>query len=724
MKDRWYAPALLLLLLMALADIFVSFQTRHATLSGHGTDFWVRLTSLLHDAVYLPVSMIVFGRYRLGRQVEARESDLFKIEQSVRRETRRLEQTITERTAELQAEVEERRRADLLNRGRNQVLEMLAQNNAMNPTLEILLTTITEQRSSWVGTIHELGGKTLQLCASVGIPEMLIEHLQRINVAFEHSPEASSLVRRSSYTIEDTRQERTPWCQLLSANGILSAMSHPFFSADGVVLGTMTIYSRLRSKPTERDHELLEMACSMAALVFEHKRLHQQLMVYAYHDALTGLPNRRLGEDRLELAIAQSKRAQTQVAILWIDLDRFKHINDAHGHPIGDQVLKDIAFRVSGRLRETDTMARMGGDEFMIILSGVQSRDTAEETASELHKIVTAPMLLDGIELNVTISIGISMYPEDGNTAELLKQSADRAMYQAKVEHVGTRSFSPMIGIEAAELRELTDELTQAIKSDGFEIDYQPQFKADGSIVGFEALLRFRHPRLGAIPPSKFIPIAEEEGLIVPLGEWVLRNVCLQSMEWRHAGYKQVPIAVNISALQFARSDFAETVRTILTETGLNPAFLELELTESVVMKDPFESSRQLEELSRIGVTIAVDDFGTGYSSLSYLHQLPIDVLKIDRSFVEKMTDIDGTRAIVEAIISMAHTLGLRVVAEGVETLAQLRLLEQSRCDTIQGYYFSSAVRPKDAASFLVEQHLDSGEKLSAADHKQPSKLQ
>lgn len=707
MQDRLYGPALSMLAIVGIASLLVVLRIQNNQLSPeelHRLQHW---KGVLGEVVFLPVFMIVLGRYRLGRQIDVREAQLLESEQGLRRETHGLEQSIKERTAELRAEIEERQRASLLNRNRNQVLEMLAKNEPLLPTLKVVLAAITDQRTVWSSAIHQLDGETLVLRASAGVPEMLTEHLQSIRADFLDAPEAAALTLGGAYTLDNTLSERTPWRQLLSANGISAVWSLPFLAQDGKPVGVVTTYSRLRGTPSARDLEPLEMACSMAALVFEHQRLHQQLMLYAYHDVLTGVPNRRLGEERLESAIAQSQRDQNQVAVLWIDLNRFKFINDTHGHPIGDFVLQELAIRLSSRLRGNDTVARMGGDEFMIILSGVQSRDSAEKTANELHRIVTEPMSFADVDLNVTVSIGISLYPADGETAEQLKLNADNAMYKAKFEHVRTLSFSPMLGTEASELRELKEELTRALQGDGFELDYQPLCQLDGTLVAFEALLRFRHPRLGVVPPSRFIPIAEEMGLIVPLGEWVLRNVCQQSVAWQRQGMKPLTIAVNISPLQFAGKGFAEGVGSILRETGLDPALLELELTETVVMKDHLESSRQLQYLNGLGIRIAIDDFGTGYSSLSYLHQLPIDVLKIDRSFIEKIVTAEGTQPIVEAVISMAHSLGLKVVAEGVETHEQLNFLRHAQCDTIQGYLFSRPLRPEQAVPYLIARHCD-----------------
>jgi diguanylate cyclase (GGDEF)-like protein len=452
MRDRWYLPGLILCLVVACASTFLSLRMRDASASAAGE--YVRWKLLLGDVVFLPVLMIVLGRYRLGRQIERREAALYEIEQGLRQKTHGLE---------------------LLNRGRNRVLEMMAKNESLQATVKVLVATVTEQRSVWCAALHQLEGDALLLRGSVGVPEMLMDHLQRIKADFADAPEAAALQSGQAYMIEDTQQQRTPWRQLLAANGICSAWAVPFFTPEDEAVGVMTIYSRLRALPTSRDMELLDMVCSMAALVFEHQRLHQQLLLYAYHDVLTGLPNRRLGEERLEVAIAQSRRDGSQVAVLWIDLDDFKHVNDTHGHPLGDLVLQETAARLSKRLRSSDTVARMGGDEFMVILSGVQDHESAEQTAADLHQIVTQPLAFDQVDLNIAISIGISMFPEDGETAEQLKQNADMAMYQAKNEHVGTRSFSPVIGLGAAEVRDLKEELTRALHTDGFDIDYQPQ---------------------------------------------------------------------------------------------------------------------------------------------------------------------------------------------------------------------------------------------------------
>jgi EAL domain-containing protein (putative c-di-GMP-specific phosphodiesterase class I) len=318
-------------------------------------------------------------------------------------------------------------------------------------------------------------------------------------------------------------------------------------------------------------------------------------------------------------------------------------------------------------------------------------------------------MQVGELELDVSASIGISLYPEDGETVDSLAQHADLAMYSAKFSNGGVMSFSPEMDREPAERRELEAELSRALEGGGFGIAYQPLCTPNGVLTGFEALLRFSSPRLGSVSPAQFIPVAEEAHLIVPIGEWVLREVCRQIKEWQMAGRPVTSIAVNISAVQFVRDDFADTVAMVLAEAGLAGKRLILELTESTVMRDFKTSAQQMQRLKRLGVRIAIDDFGTGYSSLSYLHRLPIDVLKIVRSFMETLNEPDGTLPIVEAVLSMAHTLGLRVVAEGVETEAQLTTLRECGCDLIQGYYFSWPVPPEEATALLASGRIEVG---------------
>jgi diguanylate cyclase (GGDEF)-like protein len=394
------------------------------------------------------------------------------------------------------------------------------------------------------------------------------------------------------------------------------------------------------------------------------------------------------------------------VGVLWIGLDKFKEINDTYGHPAGDFVLRETARRLLGRMRRSDTVARMGGDEFMVVVERMEERDNAELVANDLLKILAQPIQMGETQLNVTASVGISTYPEDGVSADVLEQHADLAMHDAKFGSLGLSTFRPVLIEGHAERLLLEAAMRHGLEEGAFSLVYQPQCYPSGKLVSLEALLRFNHPQLGNVPPGRFIPIAEDTQLILPIGRWVLKEVCRQLGAWQQAGCEVVSVAVNISAIQFARNDFSGEVAEILAEADVHPSLLELELTESLVMRDFAESARQMQNLKDLGVRIAIDDFGTGYSSLSYLHRLPIDTLKIDRSFVEMIAEPEGTRPIVDAVISMSQALGLRVVGEGVETLAQMEALCKGGCDLLQGNLFSRPVPAEQALQFLRHHQL------------------
>jgi len=651
-------------------------------------------------ACVLIVFSIVFAA-RLHRRTRREELARFKMEQELQAERRDMERRVQVRTMALEAEVGERKRVERLSRGRNRILEMVAGDEPVADILQLLANTIAEFSSTWACAVHIMDAGSLDLVASSGLNPRILQKIRTISMGFSGAPESVAISCGRAHLIVDLGQEHKTWSELLRAHGLQSAWSAPFFAADGIALGTLTVYTLLKWDPQEADIEMLESARNLAAMVVERSRFQAQLLEHAYHDSLTGLPNRRMGRDRLESATARAERAGNRIAVLWIDLDRFKHINDQYGHPVGDAVLQNVAQRLSGRLRTSDTLARMGGDEFMALIEGIGGSAEAEALSSDLLRILAEPMQIDGQELTVNASIGISLYPEDAKTVDSLAKRADMAMYAAKFDHLGVVSFSPEMDKESSRRRQLEEELARALEAGYFSLVYQPICQNTGILQGFEALLRFQSPLLGSVSPTQFIPIVEEMQLIVPIGEWVLRETCLQIGRWREAGLDPVSVSVNISPVQFARHDFADTVEAILTETGQQGTSVVLELTESTVMKDFAESARQMERLKSLGVRIAIDDFGTGYSSLSYLHRLPIDVLKIDRSFIEKLEDPDGTRPIVEAVLSMARSLGLRVVAEGVETLAQLTILEGCNCDLLQGYYFSRPIRPDAAFGYL-----------------------
>ncbi len=435
---------------------------------------------------------------------------------------------------------------------------------------------------------------------------------------------------------------------------------------------------------------------------------NQQLRHMATHDVLTGLPNRALLEDRLGQALAQAQREGQRFAVLVCDLDRFKLVNDSMGHHAGDRFLQEISRRLASCVREGDTLARQGGDEFVFVLRPPAGEEDAEAVAQRAQEALAAPMRIDGLDIHTSASFGIAVYPRDGERVELLLANADAAMYHAKQNGSGLRRFASTMGDTATHRLRLESELHMALTASQFELHFQPKVDVQtGTIRSAEALLRWRHPQRGLVPPADFIPIVEETGQIGPIGNWVLQQACRQAREWREKGLPQIRVAVNISAVQFHQAGLVESILGALRDTNLEANSLEIELTESCVMTNAEESISILEELSRMGVLVSVDDFGTGYSSMSYLRRFPIDKLKIDKTFIAGMGTHSDDASIVQAIVSLAHGLRLKVVAEGVETAEQLEALKAMGCDQYQGYYFSKAV-PADEFELLLRKQIAS----------------
>ena len=441
--------------------------------------------------------------------------------------------------------------------------------------------------------------------------------------------------------------------------------------------------------------------------ITDRKLAEQQVQFLAYYDALTGLPNRTLLQDRLAKALAGARRRKEKVAVLFLDLDRFKVINDSLGHSLGDLLLQEVAERLRKGARELDTVARLGGDEFLIVLTSVKEVSDAAVAAERIVKGMTDGFVVEGHPLSISCSLGISVFPEHGTNSETLIKNADAAMYCAKESGRNTfRFFTENMNAQAVERLTLENSLRLALVRKELFLVYQPQIEiATGRITGLEALIRWQHPTLGLVPPDKFIRIAENSGLIIPIGEWVLRTACAQARKWQDEGLPALPIAVNVSAVQFRQEDFCELIRNVLREVGLGPQYLELELTESLLLSSADVTLSVLRELRAMGLTLAIDDFGTGYSSLSYLKQFPISKLKIDRSFVRDVAVSPDDAAIATAIISMAKSLNLRVIAEGVENEAQMSFLRARQCDEIQGYYFSKPL-PADACAEKIRSTL------------------
>jgi diguanylate cyclase (GGDEF)-like protein/PAS domain S-box-containing protein len=456
--------------------------------------------------------------------------------------------------------------------------------------------------------------------------------------------------------------------------------------------------------------ELINYLASFSDIT-ARKMAEQKIEHMAHHDPLTNLPNRFSLTERLSHALGLARRTEQHLAVIFIDLDRFKNINDSLGHHVGDLLLFEVAGRLSASVRASDIVARLGGDEFVIVVPQIQSGIAAAHIVSKIQKSLTRSYLLDGHELHITPSIGISVFPHDGESVEELMKNADAAMYHAKAQGRNNyQFFKHEMNAKAHERLLLENDLRQAVERGEFLVYYQPQVDAvAGRVVGVEALVRWQHPVRGIITPEQFIPVAEETGLILPLGDFVLETACRQLASWLAEGVPPIRMAVNLSARQFQQSNLPQTVARILRETGIGPGLLELEITESVAMNRPEETIDHLLRFKDMGVELAIDDFGTGYSSLSYLKLFPVNRLKIDKSFVSDLETDANNGAIAAATIALAHTLGMEVVAEGVETDAQLGFLQDQKCEAVQGYFFSHPL-PADSAGAFLRNNLMAGE--------------
>ncbi|NRP71281.1 putative signaling protein [Ensifer psoraleae] len=499
------------------------------------------------------------------------------------------------------------------------------------------------------------------------------------------------------------------YADLVKPHGFRSCWSTPIHSHESNVLGTFALYSQEVGVPSEQQKELIAMATHLAGIAIERKRAEDRISFMAHHDALTGLPNRVLFEAQVA-GVLEAIRGRDQWAVLaFLDLDNFKLINDSLGHTAGDDLLKAVAERMRAAVRKSDMVVRVGGDEFILLLNGLPTeRDIVLSRLEDIRAAIAAPVQLNGRSLQVTCSMGVACFPNQGRTVSELLANADAAMYRAKeLGRNNLQVFTEEMAAKAHEKLLRHEELREAIARNEFLLHFQPQMNlVTGRVFAAEALLRWQHPVHGVMSPGAFIPLAEETGLIVPIGDWVLKAACRQCKAWQEAGLPPLIVSVNVSARQFLERNWAARVAAVLAETGLEARYLELELTESLIMQDVPGAITTMHELEAIGVHLAIDDFGTGYSSLSALKRFPVQRLKIDRSFVEDIpSDVDD-KAITSAIISLAQNLGLRVIAEGVETEAQVDFLRQSGCDEIQGYFFSPPLVARDFEALLRQSGL------------------
>ena len=459
----------------------------------------------------------------------------------------------------------------------------------------------------------------------------------------------------------------------------------------------------LEVRVLERTAELAGANALLQGEIIERRQAEARVHHMAYHDSLTGLPNRALLSDRLDRAMLNAQRSQRQLAVMFIDLDRFKTINDSLGHMTGDQLLKEVANRLCCAVRGSDTVARLGGDEFVVLLPGIADPVEASAVAEQIIAALDESFPLDGRQLHITPSIGICIYPDDGADVATLMRNADTAMYHAKATGRNNyQYFQPVMNQAAAQHFELESNLRNALARDQFSLNFQPIIDiGTRRLHAMEVLLRWRRDEHDLVLPDSFIPIIEDNGLIVPIGEWVIRQACEQSMAWLRAGLQPVPLAVNLSARQFTHGALVATVRRILDETGIDPALLEFEITETALMQHGEQTQEILEQINAMGIRLSIDDFGTGYSSLSALKSFPISTLKIDKSFVRDLGRSDGDEAIASSIIGLAHRLKLRVIAEGVETEQQRSFLSENGCDELQGYLISRPLPPERLALML-----------------------
>jgi diguanylate cyclase (GGDEF)-like protein/PAS domain S-box-containing protein len=500
------------------------------------------------------------------------------------------------------------------------------------------------------------------------------------------------ILSQTSFALYFTREERQRLMARLREQKTMSNVEVRMRRRDGTPIWVLENMTLLESS----EGNLIE---GTIIDITDRKVALEQVEYQAYHDVLTTLPNRLLFRDRISVALAHARRSRRAVAVMFLDLDQFKLVNDTLGHTVGDGLLQAVAERLVQCVRAEDTVARMGGDEFTVLLSDIPDTRAASTVAQKILESISRPIEVDGHELFITTSVGIAIFPDDGMDPETLLKNADRAMYRAKEAGRNNFQFAAQGVVEASEGRlSIERSLHHAFERQEFVVHYQPMIEVGSRrVTGAEALIRWKHPDLGLMSPDEFIPIAEECGLIFPIGEWVLRTACAQMKKWHRAGHDDLHVAVNLSARQFQQHDLTSMIERILSETGLPPQALELEITESAAMHNAEMSLAIMERLKKMGVRISIDDFGTGYSSLSYLKRFPIDTVKIDQNFIHDLSTGSNDGAIISAVISMARALKLRVVAEGVETEEQLTFLRREHCESIQGFLYS---RPLPAEEF------------------------
>jgi diguanylate cyclase (GGDEF)-like protein/PAS domain S-box-containing protein len=592
-------------------------------------------------------------------------------------------------------DITERKKSEALSAGQNQLLQMVALGAPLESILDKLIRLIESQIPGMLGSVLLLGEDGIHVRHGAA-PNLPPDYINAINGA-PIGPRAGScgaaMYWGKPIIVTDIMHDPLwdDYRSVASPYDLQACWSTPILSSTGTVLGSFAMYYREPRSPQESDLRLADVASHMAGIAIERHQAERRISHIAHHDALTGLPNRLLLRSRLAQALANAQRHHNLVALLFIDLDNFKRINDSLGHHVGDLVLQATAQRLQGCVRQEDILARLGGDEFVLVLWSLAHAGEAAMVADKVLKALALPFHVNSHELHVGGSVGISMYPADGFDVETLMRAADTAMYHAKENGRGNyQFFTEALNIAIQHRLTVENQLRHALARGEFTLHYQPQVQMDsGRIIAAEALLRWNRAGHDMVAPAEFIAIAEETALIVPIGEWVLREACMQLKRWRDGGHADLTIAVNLSPRQMSQPGLPDMVQHILRAADLPAETLDLEITESVLMQPSGENMAMLKRLSEMGVQLSVDDFGTGYSSLSYLKRFPVDVLKIDQSFVRGIGRDANDMAIADAIIGMAQGLHLEVIAEGVETAEQAAYLQAHGCRSAQGYYYS-----------------------------------
>lgn len=602
----------------------------------------------------------------------------------------------------------ERKKAELLRNGQNRILEMVASSGSLDDVLLELTRFAEAQLDGILVSILLLDAKsqTLHHGAAPSLPINYRQAIEGARIGPEVGSCGTAAFRRETVIVSDvtTNPLWRDYRDLATSYGLRSCWSTPILSHGGEVLGTFAMYSRTAREPGANEISLIHDLSRLAGIAIDRELAQRRIAHMAHHDSLTGLPNRTLLMKRLEQAVARAEAAGQGVTLAFIDLDNLKLINDTLGHSTGDRLLTVLAERMSACVRGSDTVARLGGDEFVILFADHKpAREPLATKVETLRRLLGEPVEIDGHMRHVTASIGIASYPGDGDTPQKLLMNADAAMYRAKELGRNTcQIFTSEITSAARERYDLQEGLRRALANEEFSLVYQPQVDLDsGRIFAAEALIRWQHPTLGLVPPSKFIPVAEACGLIVPIGEWVLRTACNQVRAWHNAGLRPISMSVNVSARQFAERNWIGQVSDILQQANLDPRWLELELTESLIIQDVPLAIATMRQLRTMGVQLSIDDFGMGYSSLNALKSLPVARLKLDQSFVREIPNNRSDNAIAITVISLGHELNLKVIAEGVENASQLRFLREHGCDEAQGYYFSKPLPPANIEKLL-----------------------